>query len=171
MVRGSGQYSAFNRQTVSSCLLLVKYLGPHLCLAGPRSCPLVYSHQIINLQKSTGAEKGALPRGREPERSEKSLFTCFSLFQQSSSQLQRPLVLPAPEPQIISLFSPLQLWAQLSQTSLVNYHGFPASKMMLWFLLLLFLFFPSIFFLITLCGFSEVLRGSAICCIYAIHHL
>lgn len=59
--------------------------GPHVCLAGSGSHPVVYSHQIINLQTSTGTEKG--PEGREPG---KSLFTWFSWFRQSSLQLQDP---------------------------------------------------------------------------------
>lgn len=67
-VKGGCQHLAFKRHTVTSCPCYWQSTSPHLCLAGPRSHPLVYFYQLINLQMSTGAEKGLLPRGREPER-------------------------------------------------------------------------------------------------------
>lgn len=66
-MRGGCQHLAF--QSVHG-LVTGEVPGPHLCLDGPRSQLLVYSHQIINLQMSTRAEKGPEkgPRGREPTR-------------------------------------------------------------------------------------------------------
>lgn len=108
------------------------------------------------MTKDIGSQRGA----------EKWLFitfTSFLLISTVSSQLQRHLLLLSPEPQLITLFLPAAL-AQLSQTGLVNYDGFLASKMILCFLFLLILFSASVFVFpffskITLCGFSEVLEG------------
>lgn len=69
------------------------------------------------------------------------------------------------------VFSPAALRSAISDASLViSCHDFAASTVMLWFVPSVPIhstFFPPI----TLCGFSEMLRGSAVSCIYAIHLL
>lgn len=134
-VRGGCQHLAFNKCTVTSSPCYWWSTRPSPVPGWAQVTSSGYSHQIINLW----AEKRS--RGREPGRGSNREVN-FHLVCSDSDGLHcssRLLVVPALVPEM-SLFSAWHLCAQLSQTCQVNYHCFPASKVMLWFLFLLFPF-------------------------------